>query len=96
MEGGQTPLYRILPKLRGWSHKVEKKKDYKPIPLGVLNLVQDNQVVDWCLIQKIYNRIGKFNSKVMIKVYDLEIYRWLVLLFITRKKDYQVNYFVKD
>lgn len=52
-EGGQTPLYRRLPKIVGKPQKGHKKKIYELIKLSMLNQVEDNTVVDF---QYLYER----------------------------------------
>lgn len=43
-EGGQTPLYRKIPR-RGFSN-IEFKVTYAPINLGALNIFENGQVID--------------------------------------------------
>ena len=46
-EGGQTPLYRRLPKIVGSPQKGHKKRIYELIKLSMLNQVEDGVVVDF-------------------------------------------------
>lgn len=46
-EGGQTPLYRRLPKYVGRPHKGHKKKIYELIKLSMLNEVDEGETVDF-------------------------------------------------
>ena len=46
-EGGQTPLYRRLPKFVGKPSKGHEKTVYDLIKLEMLNEVEDGSTVDW-------------------------------------------------
>ena len=51
-EGGQTPLYRRLPKFVGKPSKGHEKTVYELIKLEMLNEMEDGATVDWDSLQE--------------------------------------------
>lgn len=76
-EGGQTPLYRKLPKFvsspLGPGHRFNRYK-YELIPLNIINLAYTRSgekpflEIDWNVIDKLGLRIGKYKRRHPIKV----------------------------
>ena len=78
-EGGQTPLYRRLPKFVGKPHKAHKKTEYTLIQLDLLNNVSEGSTVDYAsllelgLITKTNLSIQKVIGNCELKVKGLTV-----------------------
>ncbi|XP_954734.1 ribosomal protein L15, putative [Theileria annulata] len=70
-EGGQTPLYRRIPKFVGrpLGHGVRYKRcKYELIPLSELNRAPDGATVDWAYLERIGAKLGRYKLDYPIKV----------------------------
>ncbi|KAF5153069.1 ribosomal protein L15 [Theileria parva strain Muguga] len=70
-EGGQTPLYRRIPKFVGrpLGHGVRYKRcNYELIPLSELNRAPDGATVDWAFLERIGAKLGRYQLNHPIKV----------------------------
>lgn len=84
-EGGQTPLYRKLPKFvsspLGPGHRFNRF-DYELIPLNLINIAYKRSgeepflEIDWNVIDKLGIRIGKYKRRHPIKVVGCNLKRF--------------------
>ncbi|SOV82739.1 apicoplast ribosomal protein L15 precursor, putative [Plasmodium sp. gorilla clade G3] len=97
-EGGQTPLYRKLPKFvaapLGPGHRFNRY-DYELISLNLINLAYSRSggkkylEVDWNVIDKMGLRIGKYKRKHPIKVVGCNLKKFKM------KNGYDFEFFAK-
>ncbi|EKX72049.1 50S ribosomal protein L15, putative [Theileria equi strain WA] len=70
-EGGQTPLYRRLPKFVGRpvgpGHRYNRFR-YELIPIPELNKAPDGSIVDWNCLERLGARLGRYQFNHPIKV----------------------------
>ncbi|ETW46166.1 hypothetical protein PFMALIP_05771 [Plasmodium falciparum MaliPS096_E11] len=98
-EGGQTPLYRKLPKFvaapLGPGHRFNRY-DYELISLNLINLAYSRSggkkylEVDWNVIDKMGLRIGKYKRKHPIKVVGCNLKKFKM------KNGYDFEFFAKN
>ncbi|CRH03862.1 apicoplast ribosomal protein L15 precursor, putative [Plasmodium relictum] len=98
-EGGQTPLYRKLPKFvsspLGPGRRFNKY-DYELIPLNLINLAYSRSgekkylEIDWNVIDKLGLRIGKYKRRHPIKVVGCNLKRFKM------KYGYDFEFYAKN
>ncbi|KAK2197006.1 bifunctional Ribosomal protein L18e-L15P/Ribosomal protein L15 [Babesia duncani] len=70
-EGGQTPLYRRLPKFVGRpvgpGHRFNRFR-YELIPVHQLNVALDGMIVDWACLERMGAQLGRYQLNHPIKV----------------------------
>ncbi|SBS89507.1 apicoplast ribosomal protein L15 precursor, putative [Plasmodium malariae] len=98
-EGGQTPLYRKLPKFvsapLGPGHRFNRY-EYELIPLNLINLAytrsgeKKHLEIDWNVIDKLGLKIGKYKRKHPIKVVGCNLKKFKM------KHGFDFKYYAKD
>ncbi|SBT72200.1 apicoplast ribosomal protein L15 precursor, putative [Plasmodium malariae] len=98
-EGGQTPLYRKLPKFvsapLGPGHRFNRY-EYELIPLNLINLAYTRSgekkylEIDWNVIDKLGLKIGKYKRKHPIKVVGCNLKKFKM------KHGFDFKYYAKD